>query len=207
MRFRTHLRRAGDQGLTLVELLVAITLLAVISAISTAALVSAHNEFRASQDEAAGLTDTQTVVERLGRDIRDARGVDPGATQGTLSLWIDNNSDYIRNAATQPDEIVTWSLASKGSGSTQYNTLRNTAGGTAVVQSRTLVSNLAFCYRVSAPPLDPSDTTTGCLTTPLSASDAALVKYVTVKLQYDATVGSGTTARTATFSERLRNVT
>ena len=113
-------------------------------------------------------------------------------------LWVDYNSDYIRSPSAQPDEIVTWSLVSQGSGSTQYNTLRSTAGGTAVVQARTLVSDLAFCYQ--------SEPEAPCFATPLSAADAEETRLVTVDLEYDSLVSSGGDQRTTSFSERIRNV-
>ena len=92
-----------DTGITLVETLVAMVLLGVVGSITTAAVVSSHEVLRVNQDEGQGLQDTQTVIERLGRDIRQARGVDAGATGSQLVLWIDNNSDYIRNSTTPPD--------------------------------------------------------------------------------------------------------
>jgi hypothetical protein len=164
-------------------------------------MISVNDTFRLTDDEATGLADTRTVVERLGRDIRAARGVDAGATKSTLVLWVDYNSDYIRSPSAQPGEIVTWSLISQGAGSTQYNTLRSTAGGTAVVQARTLVSDLAFCY-LKVPSTNPAD----CLPTPLSAANAAATRLVTVDLTYDSLVSSGGSQRTTSFSERIRNV-
>lgn len=102
-----HRLRHQDVGITLVETLVAMVLLGVVGSITTAAVVASHQVLRVNSDEGQGLQDTQAVIERLGRDIRQARGVDPGATGSQLVLWIDNNSDYIRNSTTQPDEIVT----------------------------------------------------------------------------------------------------
>jgi prepilin-type N-terminal cleavage/methylation domain-containing protein len=193
-----HRLRSHDQGITLVETLVAMVLLGVVGSITTAAVVASHQVLRVNSDEGQGLQDTQAVIERLGRDVRQARGVDAGATGSQLVLWIDNNSDYIRNSSTQADEIVTWSLASQGSGSEQYNTLRSTAGGTAIIQSRTMVDDIAFCYQQA-----PGG---ACLTTPLSAADAATARYVTVTVEYDALIDQGAQTRTTTFSERLRNV-
>ena len=187
-----------EAGITLVETLVAMVLLGVVGSITTAAIVSSHQVLRVNQDEGQGLQDTQAVIERLGRDIRQARGVDPGATESQLVLWIDNNSDYIRNQTTQPDEIVTWALAAKTDGSEQYNTLRSTAGGIAVVQSRTMVDDIAFCYQE-----EPGG---ACLGVPLSAADAANARYITVTVNYDALVDQAAGTRVTTFSERLRNV-
>lgn len=186
--------------MSLVELLVAMVLMGVLGAIVSAAVLVSQKQVRISTDEATGLADTRVVVERLGRDIRVSRGVDPGATSGNLVLWIDYNSDYIRSATAQPEEIITWSVVDNGSGE-QFNTLRSTAGGSVQTQARTLVSNLAFCY-LSAPSDDPAD----CLATPLSATDAANTRLVKVTLQYDSALDYGSSARTTTFTERIRNV-
>jgi prepilin-type N-terminal cleavage/methylation domain-containing protein len=186
----------NDDGLTLVELLVATLLIGILGAVVLTAVRSSHDQLRVTDDEAAGLADTKVVVERLGRDIRGSRGVDAGATQSELVLWIDYNSDYVRDAATQADEIVTWSVEDAGNG--QYNTLRSTQGGDEVLQADTLVSDLAFCYQEEPDAV--------CFATPLSSADAALTNLVTVTLEYDSLVGLATENRTTTFTERIRNV-
>jgi prepilin-type N-terminal cleavage/methylation domain-containing protein len=194
--------RGRDDGMTLVELIVAMVLVSVLGAIVSTAVLMSHKQVRIADDEATGLSDTRVVVERLGRDIRGSRGVDAGATDSNLVLWIDYNSDYVRNATAQADEIVTWSVIDNGGG--QFNTLRQTAGGDVQVQARTLVSDLAFCYQ-SEPPPD-SDTAPDCLATPLSAADATATRLITVTLEYDSMVGIATDSRTTTFTERIRNV-
>ena len=177
--------RREDGGLTLVELLVTVMLMSVVGAVVLAATVDTHRVFRSDSDEAQGLADVKTVVERLGRDIRDARGVDAGATTSQLTLWIDSNSNYRRDT----NEIVTWKIVDV-SGSTcttvgHCNVVRTVQGGTAVVEARTLISNFAFAYDVAAP-----DT-----------------RLVTVTMQYDAVRGRyGTGSRSVTFKDRLRNV-
>lgn len=201
MRLARRLRalRGDDSGFTLVELLVTMVLIGVLGGIVMMAVLASHRQVRVVDDEATGLSDTRVVVERLGRDIRVSRGVDAGATDSNLVLWIDYNSDYVRNATAQADEIVTWSVVDQGTG--QYNTLRSTAGGDVQLQARTLVSDLAFCYLT-----EPSDDPADCLATPLSSSDAANVRLVKVTLQYDSALDYGAQSRTTTFSERIRNV-
>lgn len=192
-------RARNDEGMTLVELIVAMVLISVLGAIVSAAVLMSHKQVRIADDEATGLSDTRVVVERLGRDIRVSRGVDAGATDSTLVLWIDYNSDYVRDASSQAEEIITWSVVDQGTG--QFNTLRSTAGGQVQLQARTLVSDLAFCY-LAAPSDDPAD----CLPTPLSATDAVNTRLVRVTLQYDSALGYGSDDRTNTFTERIRNV-
>lgn len=182
--------------MSLVELLVAMVLIGILGAIVSAAVLMSHKQVRIADDEATGLADTRVVVERLGRDIRGSRGVDAGATDSNLVLWIDYNSDYVRNETVQPDEIITWSVIDNGD--EQFNTLRQTAGGDVQVQARTLVSDLAFCYQEAPDGL--------CFDTPLSADDAEQTRLITVTLEYDSLVGVATDSRTTTFTERIRNV-
>ena len=182
----TRLRQGSDDsGLTLVELLVTVMLMAIVGGIVLAATMDTHKVFRVNNDEAQGLADVKIVVERLGRDIRDARGVDTGATSSQLTLWIDSNSNYRRDTS----EIITWRIVDV-SGSTcttvgHCNVVRSAQGGADVVEARTLISNFAFEYDIAAPN----------------------TRLVTVTMQYDAVRGQyGTGNRTVTFQDRLRNV-
>src|SRR5690349_2847914 len=102
MRFQSS--REDDAGTTLVETLVAMLLLGVIGAIVLAATVSVHKSQRVSDDETRGQEDVAVVVDRLGRDIRDSRGVvcdgavdDPTCVRH-LQVWIDYNSNYKQDA-------------------------------------------------------------------------------------------------------------
>ncbi|MEO8107974.1 MAG: hypothetical protein ABI720_11720 [Actinomycetes bacterium] len=185
--------------MSLVELLVAMVLIGILGAIVSAAVLISHKQVRLATDESTGLSDTRVVVERLGRDIRVSRGVDAGASESNLVLWIDYNSDYVRDVAAQAEEIITWSVLEQANG--QSNTLRSTAGGVVQLQSRTLVSNLAFCYLT-----EPSDDPADCMATPLSTTDAANTRLVKVTLQYDSALNYGSEERTNTFTERIRNV-
>lgn len=192
--------REDSRGITLVETLVVMLILGVVGSVTTAALVSTHEQHRLVDDESRGLADVRVVVERLGRDVRQARSIDAGATGAKLVLWIDYNSDYIRDPVSQPDEIVTWQLQAQGAGSTRYNVLRQTSGGVSRVEARTLVSDIAFHYYPTAGGSEMVVPSTG-----LTASDASAATVVTAELKYDAMNGAGA-FRVTTFTERLRNV-
>jgi len=179
------MRRTRDEGVTLAEMLVTMMLLGIVSAIVLAATLDAQKIYRSDNDESQGLADVKTVVERLGRDVRDARGVSTGATASQLTLWIDSNSNYRQDA----NELVTWKIVDvSGSSCTTVghcNVVRSVPGQADVVEAHTLISNFAFTYDLAAPN----------------------TRLVTATLQYDAIRGVyGTGSRTVTFSERLRNV-
>lgn len=178
-RLRAARRTEEDRGFTLVEVLVAMGLGVMICGLSLTAVVAANRSFRHDADEAAGLNDVKTVSERLERDLRDARGVDASATSSQLSIWIDSNSDYVKQAG----EVVTWSLvASSDTG--HYNVLRTVQGGTTTIVARSLVSQIAFTYDATPP----------------------ATKVVKVSLTYDSVIGASATTRRLDFRARLRNV-
>lgn len=189
----------GEDGVSLVEVVVTLALTSVLGVIVVLAVQNNHQLHRATADESSGLADVKTVVERLGRDIRSARSVDANATRSRLVLWVDSNSDSAKSA----DEIITWEVVPGPSD--QYNVLRTTQGGQPAVQARTLVDSLSFCYWAQ-PPSATTPSCTGSLPVPLSVESAADTRLVTTTLTYDAQVSSGTQARSQTFSSTLRNV-
>jgi hypothetical protein len=141
--------------------------------------VISHKALRHNEDESQGLADVRKVVERLGRDIRDARGVAAGADASHLVLWIDYNSDYKQSSA----ETVTWQLRPARSAG-HYEVIRQVGGSREIVEATYLVSAIAFSYDKPAPN----------------------TRLVTAAMTYDAVIGGAATQRTSSFSARLRNV-
>lgn len=190
------MRRSWDDdcGTSLVEVLVTAILLAVISGLTLFAFISGQTVVRNSDDESIGLTDVRTVIERMGRDIRDARAViclpdttvnAAGDTACTahLNLWIDSNSNYSLDSG----ETIEWKLVSDGE---HFDVIRkNVNTGAVQTEATTLVVQFAFSYDVAP-------------TTSATTSVATLVKTA---MTYDARVGSGVKSRTVEFSDRLRN--
>lgn len=202
----TTRQRGREDGFTIIELMVTISLLSVLGAVMLAGVQNNHALHRTTVDESFGLADVKTVVERLGRDVRSARSLYPGATESQLVLWVDKNSDYLQSS----DEIITWQLVQQAEDGVQYNVIRSTEGGEPVIQARTVVSDIAFCYwKQSA---DPTLTDcTGSLPASaagggLSVEDAAATRLVTTTTTYDFQPGAGVSERQVSFSSRLRNV-
>jgi prepilin-type N-terminal cleavage/methylation domain-containing protein len=179
-----------DAGFTLVELLVAIVIMAMLGLALVTALHTTVRAEKTSDDESQGLSDIRAVTERMGRDIRSARAVscDAAAWDTTckshLQLWIDYNSNYKIDTSS---EIVTWELVSLGDGS-HYKVTRTVNGVTTIV-ARSLIVQVAFAYDQAPTALSSSPTRT-----------------VTTTMTYDALVGLGTGSRNVSFTERLRNV-
>ena len=187
-------KRGEDDGITLVEMLVAIVLASMVGALVLAATLITQQNIRTTDYEARGQEDVAVVTDRLSRDLRDARGVvcDGAAWDPTcavhLQLWIDSNSDYRQ----EPDEVVTWQLQSNPGDPGHYNMVR-TVSGNSVVEARTIVRNVAFTYDVAPGASQPGP---GVVST----------RQVTVSMYYDAVNGSASSVRNVTFTTMLRNV-
>jgi prepilin-type N-terminal cleavage/methylation domain-containing protein len=185
----------NERGLTLVEMLVTTALIGVASALMLGGLQNVNRVLTFADDDNRGLFDAKVVLDRIARDVRQGRSIvcdgglaqldDPSSSDPTceshLQVWIDYDSDY----AEDPSEIVTWRLARSADGE-HYDVLRyqgvsDTVGRT---QATSLIVRTLFVYDVS-PPAD--------------------ARSVTLQMQYDAIVGSGTDLKNATVSVRLRN--
>ena len=172
-------RLGREEGVTLIETMVVMMLLAIVLTITMSAFQASSKVFNSTNDDSTGLADARKVAERMGRDIRNARGIDSGATTSRLVLWIDSNSDYRRQAS----ESTTWELqASVDPG--HYDVIRTTGSIATVVEARSLVSQIAFTYDVPAPK----------------------TQVVQTEVSYDAFIGVGSSQRTLYFVDRLRNV-
>lgn len=198
LRKRLELGRR-DTGVTLIETLVTMLLLGVISSLVLGAVTSSGRALTRAEDENRGLQDAKVILDRLGRDVRESRGVvcdgglsdpsDPSTSdpscQAHLQLWVDSNSDYM----PQPGEIITWRLQRNADGVhfDVYRVVGSGAGGTPVTQQRqasSLVVMIAFGY------------------------DTARFDDVTevrIGMTYDAVVGQGSNTRQVATTARLRN--
>jgi len=178
--------------MTLIELIVAMSLLGVVSSlvvtgVSESVRVLAHND-----DENRGLQDAKVILDRLSRDIRQARGVVCDGAGGDtyckqhLQLWIDADSDYVED----PEEIITWKLEDNPDGE-HFDVWRiqgiAPAPTTQKLQASALIVKTLFTYDVG-PDTDPSPAT-----------------LVSLKMEYDAIVGRGINIKQAGVSVRLRN--
>lgn len=198
---RIFRRLRDDRGVSLVEVLIVMILLAIVSTLITRAVIDSHKVVRIVEDQTQGLSDVRVASERLGRDIREARSVlcNPAGTPAALAaadptcqyhlqLWIDYNSDY----AQQSNETVTWSL-DDSSRPGQFDMVRTVGAANGVVQARTIVVQVAFGYDVAPTATAP----------PPGAPHTSVVK---VNMTYDSNLRSGTQTKTVSFTGRLRNV-
>lgn len=203
-----------DRGMTLIELLVAMTLLGVVSSLVVVGVRDAVRVMTQTDDENRGLQDAKVILDRLSRDIRQARGVvcsDPAPSAGDpvvdgnglptrcpdfVQLWVDDDSDYLEDAS----EVVTWQLSPNADGihfdvwrckgSLGTDPCDETATGVdRRLQASALIVRTLFNYAdVAGNAVEPEDAT-----------------LVRLRMDYDAIVGQGVDVKQASVSVRLRN--
>ena len=216
-------RLRGTLGMTLIELLVAMSLLGVVSSLVVVGVQGAVRVMTHSDDENRGLQDAKVILDRLSRDIREARGVvcnEPNTGQPVLvwedadddpqtpdvlvhsrckdhvQLWIDDDSDYLEDAS----EVVTWQLA-KNQDDVHYDVWRcrgslggDPCDGTAEGVERRLQAS-ALVVRTLFNYADVAGQA-------VQPEDATLVR---LQMEYDAILGRGVDEKQASVSARLRN--
>ena len=193
-RLRSSLRRLrGQAGTTIVEVAITMLIFSIVGLLLMNSLTTASEATSHIDDQNRGLADLQVVSERMSRDLRVARGVDPLATTSQLTLWIDSDSDYARDT----DESVTWRIRCRsgvdcGTDERQYDVERvvgPVATGTVQVVGQSLVSDIAFVYRAAGTTVEPQVATS-----------------VKVSMEYDAIIDAYAQLNIVDFEVRLRNV-
>jgi type II secretory pathway pseudopilin PulG len=198
---RLRSRFAQCAGTSLIELAVTMGLMSLVGALVMSSLSTSARANAQVDDQHRGLADLQVVTERMSRDLRIARGVDPLATTSQLTLWIDSDSDYRRDT----NESVTWRIECRtgvdcDTVDKQYDVERVVgpiATGVVQIVGQSLVSDIAFGYIADGVLIDPATATTGTW---------ASVTKVQVAMEYDAIVDQFARSNSVDFEVRLRNV-
>jgi type II secretory pathway pseudopilin PulG len=105
-------RPPADAGATLVELLVAIAIMAVIGGGVVSVAVASFRTERLVVEVRDAMDTARLSVEDLRRDVRAARRVLTGSDATTLVLWRDVDGD----AVTDPGETITYRLIPDAAG-------------------------------------------------------------------------------------------
>jgi prepilin-type N-terminal cleavage/methylation domain-containing protein len=98
----------SSKGFTLIEVVIVIVILSIISAITIYFLINSLEVYTMTVNQKTLLDEGKLALERMCRDIRDARSITSPASGGSGSLIT-----FIRNNATAQDvagEIVTFRL-------------------------------------------------------------------------------------------------
>jgi prepilin-type N-terminal cleavage/methylation domain-containing protein len=96
--------RRGDDGFTLVELLVVLILMGVVGGVAMTAIVTSLQSAAVTQSRVEALHELETALQRITRDLRvaDPLRLSPDATESTLELFeTDLGATIQRGGATE----------------------------------------------------------------------------------------------------------
>ena len=183
MTGRTRLWQS-EQGITFVEMMVAMAIAAIVGSLLIAALSMVMRVDRFTQEDSEVLGELRTATERFQKELRQARKVydvanAPASTATTIHFWVDYNRDNQQNLS----EKLIWRLQAASSG--KLRLVRTSGAGGTRIQAVDLVSGSSFAYA----PAPPGTT------------------VVTLTLKADAAAGSQPSVRTVRTRVRLRNAT
>lgn len=199
--------RHDDAGFSLVELLVVISILAVVSTAVVAVILSTQRaeQFQSRLQEV--IDDGRLSLSRIRQEVRSARRVLPTSCvtpddpancfpSGRLHFWVDRNQD----ALVEADELVCYQVQVDGVGPGQHRLMRwdesvapcdGPVPAAARVLAATLVDPLPFKVFDAVPLSDP---------------EAAPTRRVEVVLELEVLGDRGPDSITVDGTIRLRNV-
>jgi prepilin-type N-terminal cleavage/methylation domain-containing protein len=138
-RFCVHADR--EDGLTLAELMVAMALLSVLTTLVLAGVMAVHRATRYSDQDSVALGQLRTAVDRIEKEVRQARRVYSDSDAQLLRVWV----DYDRDNQQDLSERITWELQSVD-GEAHLVRLTDEPGSTERIVGRELVFEDVFEY-------------------------------------------------------------
>lgn len=130
--------RRGEDGLTLVELLITMLLLGIVSALVLSGVLLVNRAVRNVTNDTTGGDAVQTATERMSRDLRQA-GKISSATSSSVTFWVDSNDNYKQDTG----EAITWSTSTVAGKPTLCRTTDN---GTSSCVTEPAGSTTTFSY-------------------------------------------------------------
>jgi prepilin-type N-terminal cleavage/methylation domain-containing protein len=171
-----------DTGMTLIELVVAMTIMGVVGAVVCAGVLSAMQDQRRAQSRLDAITTTQRALERVTKDLRaadplvaaDARSVTTLVYHGTSCqqrrYYVDATNRLVQEVAKYPAST----------------TCANRTGALGTASSRVLVTKVVntaaqpvFVYQR----IDPAQAALVTVTTPVASTLVSLVDSVTINVK------------------------
>jgi len=178
---RLRRRPDGEDGFTIVELMIALTITGIVASATASVLMTSLRAERFARELRTSMDDGRIALDRVRGEVRSARRVYTDSTARVLHVWIDRNQDNLQDSTEQ----VTFEVRDDPTGP---QLVRFTAAApTPVLVARNIALADAFAY-------------------PTSPTPTAGTRVVTMTFTSDVRASGGPQAITVTDSVRLRNV-
>jgi len=137
---------SDERGATLADLLVSITLLAIISSLLLGAVIAIFRAQSYNVQDSESLGALRTAIDRLEKEVRQARKMYDDSTAQKVHVWVDFDRDNQQDLA----ERIVWEIRDIGSGRAELTRTTDDVGAAgATVVARSLVFDAAtsnFAY-------------------------------------------------------------
>ena len=176
-----------ERGLTLSELLVSVGLLSIVLLGIVLGSTFVYRGHTMTSQDSDTLDQLRVALDRVEREVRQARRVYVGSTSSYLQIW----ADFDRDNQQDLTERIVYQVTEQPSGSGRGQLTRTTmaAGAPVKILARDLVYTLGFAYFSYSP------------------ADPALATLVRFQFKADVDPGRFARERTVTTEVRLRNAT
>ena len=139
-------RLESERGLGVVELLIAMSITAIVVAVAAALVLSVTRAERITGDDSAALTELRIASTRLTKELREGTEVVSTSTSSAVSFWVDADRDGVKDIG----EVVTWTIVPESTRSARL--VRSTdAADTVVVIAVGLLTTSSFAYEPALP--------------------------------------------------------
>lgn len=204
-----RVERGGEDGFTLIEMLVAIVILGVVAGATFTVVLSAQRSQRFTEQVQDATNDARLSVERIRQQLRMSRLVTTPSSASAMRFWVDENQDGLQDVG----EILCYAADEVETGRYELLRWRDVVGSPAVlgtncsgfnppadaaVLARTLRNLDIFQYSTAATGFTAID--------PATITNDPPVRRVDVKLDFDVFTSTGPDVFSTGTKVRLRNV-
>lgn len=192
-------RLKREDGVTLVELLVVMMMVAVIGSATMGVVLMMQRTTQTTNKLADVMNDGRVSLDRISKEVREARRVNAGSDEETLYFWVDENQDDIQ----QSSELITYHADALPNGRFQIVRWTDAAPGNKRVIAKTLLNGAVFAYEdqegnALTPGNDDPDI--------VGPDDVTATEVVTLDADLQVASGRGPAAIDVFTTVRLRNV-
>lgn len=170
--------RPGEEGMTLLELLIAMAVTTVVLGIVMGGVITALRSDQQIHEDSIALEELRSAMNRMTAELREARLVYPGSDARQIRFWVDADRDAIQDAA----ENITWAVEGSGTNGvlTRTTDAQIAAAVADVIMAREMVVTDTFTY---SPPVPSATVVTILLTSDVALDSSGAPRTVRTKLR------------------------
>lgn len=159
------MRRAGERGVSLIELTITVSLVVLVVGAILSSLYSAQRSERYASDRSAALDEMRSAMARFTKDLRQADGLEEGATASNLEA-----GTYVQGVAATVEYTAAGGVLT-----------RSVNGGAAEILINRITEDTVFTFEPDATSAEVVKIT--LVVAPVSSPDTTIELYSEVRMR------------------------